>query len=80
MEMVKTQNFIEMSLDEMQETEGGAWWAVVGWICIGAGFGCELAGGIVGLCGGNSKVAGGLALAGTVLGFAGSILTGIPTK
>ena len=34
MEMVKSYGFIEMSKDEMQETNGGAWWeiAVAVWV------------------------------------------------
>lgn len=80
MEMIEKNMFVDMTKEELCETDGGAWWIVVGWVCTGLSAACELTAGIIGLCDGNAKVAGGFAIAGTALGFAGTILTGVKVK
>ena len=78
--LVMPSNYVELYMDEMSYVDGGAWLGVVGWICQGIGLGLGIASSAVSMAGGDNKVAGGLAIAGALIGFIGSILTGIKVK
>ena len=69
--------FKPLTIDELNEYEGGAWWVAVGWVCNSVALCCGIAASIMAANNANPYVALGVSITGSVLGFAGQILTGI---
>lgn len=68
--------YVSIDDEEMEYTDGGAWWVVVGWVAQVVSWGCWC-GSSIAAYNGNAELALGLGIAAATTGLIGTALTGI---